>query len=397
MTPALVREHLLAGHLIDRAAMPLLLRHVDLDTMAAVAIAEWRGASPIYTRRMQRLLGFPGDDVTTIFKGMQLDIGAPPQFMDFRYEVHDSNHGEFWLDHCGALMDVEPLGDDFVTAMCHTIEDPTFPATACASNPRARVEPVHRPPRPSADHHPHCRWTVTIDPDREREPEPAEAVLLAATCAARLPLAEPASAGPGRRLYDGPLEADLDLGSFEPGVLAAIDDEVCLQGHLLSLGFQAAVRDRLGFDVAATLGLGALGGVGGVVSGRLRDALGVSGLSGIVAVLRWHPAFRPASYVHASIDGDGSSVRIELADGPAMQEDGAVTASWPQLLADGGAAADRAVGAIAAGADPRARCERVRPGDAVWELTLADEPAGETEEVSLTRFSTGATFVFVRR
>ncbi len=53
--------------------------------MAQIAIEEWAGASPIYTRRMQRALGFEGDDVVTIFKGMQLDIGAPPQFMDFRY------------------------------------------------------------------------------------------------------------------------------------------------------------------------------------------------------------------------------------------------------------------------------------------------------------------------
>ena len=49
--------------------------------------------------------------------------------------------------HCGALMDVEPMGDDFVVAMCHHIEDPTFDATACATNPRARMRPIHRPPR----------------------------------------------------------------------------------------------------------------------------------------------------------------------------------------------------------------------------------------------------------
>jgi len=27
--------------------------------------------------------------------------------MDFRYTVHDRWHGEFHLDHCGALLDVE--------------------------------------------------------------------------------------------------------------------------------------------------------------------------------------------------------------------------------------------------------------------------------------------------
>ena len=109
---------------------------------------------------MQRALGFEGDDVVTIFKGLQLDIGAPPQFMDFRYTVHDPWHGEFQLDHCGALMDVEPMGEEYVVSMCHDIEDPTFDATAVATNPRAQVRPIHRPPRRPADRHPHCAWTV---------------------------------------------------------------------------------------------------------------------------------------------------------------------------------------------------------------------------------------------
>ena len=96
---------------------------------------------------MQKALGYEGTDVVTIFKGLQLDIGAPPQFMDFRYDVQDRWHGTFHLDHCGALMDVEPMGEYYVRSMCHDIEDPTFDATAVATNPKAQVRPVHRPPR----------------------------------------------------------------------------------------------------------------------------------------------------------------------------------------------------------------------------------------------------------
>ena len=51
-------------------------------------------------------------------------------------------------------MDVEPMGDEYVTAMCHDIEDPTFDATALATNPHAQVRPVHRPPRRPADRTP---------------------------------------------------------------------------------------------------------------------------------------------------------------------------------------------------------------------------------------------------
>ena len=85
----LVPELLLDGHLIDRAGMPYCIEAFGLDGMTQIAIEEWTGASPIYTKRMQRALGFEGDYVKTIFKGMQLDIGAPPQFMDFRYSIDD--------------------------------------------------------------------------------------------------------------------------------------------------------------------------------------------------------------------------------------------------------------------------------------------------------------------
>jgi len=113
----LVPELLLIGQLIDRSGMAWCIAAFGREEMLQIAIEEWAAASPIYTRRMQRALGYAPDvpgqgDVVTIFKGLQLDIGAPPQFMDFRYTVRDPWHGEFRLDHCGALMDVEPMGED---------------------------------------------------------------------------------------------------------------------------------------------------------------------------------------------------------------------------------------------------------------------------------------------
>jgi hypothetical protein len=139
----LVPELLLIGQLIDRSGMAWCISSFGRRDVQ-IAIEEWSGASPIYTRRMQKALKYEGIDILTIFKGLQLDIGAPPQFMDFRYVVHDRWHGEFYLDHCGALLDVEPMGEDYVRGMCHDIEDPTFDATAVATN--ARAGPTHSPP-----------------------------------------------------------------------------------------------------------------------------------------------------------------------------------------------------------------------------------------------------------
>src|SRR3954471_22485173 len=167
------------GQMMDRAGMPWCITAFGREGMTEVAIEEWMTASPIYTRRMQRALGYAPEvagagDVVTIIKGLQLDIGAPPQFMDFRYTVRDPWYAEFQLDHCGALLDVEPMGEDYVRSMCHDIEDPTFDATAVATNPRAQVRPIHRPPRVPADRHPHCRWTISIDESHpEAQPGPA--------------------------------------------------------------------------------------------------------------------------------------------------------------------------------------------------------------------------------
>ena len=129
----LARERLLpvaletmhVGHLLDRALMPqVAIAARDVDVVDQVAIAEWMGASPVYTGRMRRLMQIEGDGVDAIIKALQLDVGFPHQYMDVGWKLTDARHGEFWLRHCGALMDVEPHGEKRVIGMCHTIEDP---------------------------------------------------------------------------------------------------------------------------------------------------------------------------------------------------------------------------------------------------------------------------------
>jgi hypothetical protein len=387
----LLDEHLLGGHLIDRAGMPVVIKH-GVEVMRDIAIDEWMAASPIYAPRMQRLLGFEGDTVEVCFKGMQLDVGAPPEFMDFRYEVTDERHGAFHLDHCGALMDVEPMGEDFVVAMCHHIEDPTFDATGWATNPRLRMRPVHRPPRVPADRHPHCAWTVTIDDDAEPTPPPVQAERLARCRAAQLPLAtiEPGDGAPDGHLdYRRPLDPDLHVRSFASPALRAIVDEVCLQGHLLAMGFTMAVEDRFGADAAVDATVQQLTGVGGVMAERLRRAFDLGTTAADVAtVFELHPAFHPRRYVDWQVELDGDRVRLRLGDGPATQEEG--FHSWITALADG---RDRPLDAIAAGVDPHWRVAGDGPRQWVVER---GEPIDELPEVTLTKFSTGVTFGFQR-
>jgi hypothetical protein len=389
---ALAREYLLAGHLIDRAGMPFVVAEFGREAMRDVAIEEWMSASPVYTRRMRRALGFDGDDVATIFKGMQFDIGAPPKFMDFRYTVHDATHGEFSLAWCGALMDVEPIGEEFVVTMCHHIEDPTFDATASVTNPWARMRPVHRPPRVPAGRVPHCRWTVEIDPDAEPLAEPEGARWLATSRAARVELTTPTEAEPrGATDYAGPLDPDLRMERFSRGTLVRILDEVALQGHLLARSFLFAVSRRFGGDAALRIGARQLTGVAGVVAKRLGRMLGTTGTpADVERVLALHPALRPRAYVDATIDG------AAVAIGPCDALDEGDDLTWPALLVrDGTPALDAIVQAIA----PKARCvpaENFEQARAAWFVRIEENapPAQDSDEVQVTSFSKGADFVF---
>ncbi|HJR24113.1 MAG TPA: hypothetical protein VJ804_01460 [Acidimicrobiales bacterium] len=388
----LVRELLLAGHLIDRSGMPTVIPR-GLEVMRDVAIDEWMGASPIYTKRMQRLLGFEGDTVEVCLKGMQLDIGAPPEFMDFRMEVIDDHHGAFHLDHCGALLDVEPMGEDFVVAMCHHIEDPTFDATGWATNPKLRMRPIHRPPRVPADRQPHCAWTVVIDESVEPSPEPEMAKRVGRSLLAQLPLAtigEPAAGDDGLLDYRGPLDPDLTMRDFATPVLVALVDEIAVQMHLLTIAFALAVEDRTSTEDAVDAVARQLTGIAGVTAERLHHALGLgTSAADVATVFELHPAFHPRSYVAWEVALDGDTVRLALGDGPARHERGSI--SWITTLADGH---DAALSSIAAAVDPHWRVDADGPDR--WVVTRSDEPTAERDEVKLTKFSGGATFVFVR-
>ena len=396
----LVRELLLCGHMIDRSGMPHLIERYGRDGMAEIAIAEWMGASPIYSRRMQTLLDFESSSVATICKNIQLDIGGPLEFLDFRFTIHDDDHAEFHLDHCGALMDVEPMGEDYVHTMCHTIEDPTFDATAAATNPRARIRPIHRPPRTPADRHPHCAWTITVEADAEPLPFPGDAERVADSEVARLPLAaRPAdlSDDDGANDYRGPMDPDLALSRFSSATLAAIADEVALQGHLLSRAFLLPVTDRSGGAEAVVVGGKQVCGVAGLAAKRLTALLDAGpDLAGVAEVLAVHPVFLPRAYVDLQLSDPGSELLVSLAPCPALGE--ADGLSWPQIIVEHD---DRALSAIVHAVNPRARVQRLTPLPgtvATWQITLDPDadPAPQFDEVTLTEFSTGAAFNFQR-
>jgi hypothetical protein len=385
------REWMLHGHLQDRVAMALLLEVTDRVGMQDVAIEEWRAASPVYTRRAQRALGFSGTDVGTIFKGLQLDIGAPHQFLDFRFTLHGPDRGEFFLAHCGALMDVEPMGDDFVHGMCHAIEDPTFDATAGATNPRAQVRPLHRPPRVPADRMPHCAWRVDVVADAAPVEPSALQRAVEASAAARLPLPSYADVGDGGMAdYSGPFVPGFCLEDLSGAAQRVALDELALQSHLLLRALLLAVRERFGVEQVSGMLPRLVRGWAGLTSQRLQAAFDLPGTAaGVASLLALHPMLAPTAYTGARVEQeDERFVRLVLdPQAPAAQDtDGATWWGMPGL--------GEVLASVVQAAVPQARVQQDGAQAFVVEVDPAAEPVPPAREVAIARISTGAGFRF---
>lgn len=386
------REWMLYGHTYDRALMPqVAMRLGGREAIEATSIWEWKGASPNYTRRMRRLMRIPGDGAGAIVKALQLDVGFPHEYMDVRFALHDDRRAEFWLEHCGALMDVEPRGEAAVVMMCHRIEDPTFDATAVATNPRARVRPIHRPPRIPADRRPHCHWTITIEPDVE--PLVEEPLTRAV---GRLPLAQVANEMPadrepgGRRDYAGPFDPDFRLEHLSQGALVAVLREFSLQCHLIASSASLFLAQAHPADAVRETLAQQWTGANWITAERIATALGVAGggRDAIAQVLALHPALPPG--LATALEPVGAhGLRLSLSGPPSLLDPEAP--GWLGLLAAG---EPRPIEAIAQALDPRARVT-AEPGPLfAIEVDPHAAPAAEPQAAALTRLSSTAAWRF---
>jgi hypothetical protein len=395
---ALGREYMLFGHLLNRAGLPPVHMRLGAQARETIAIEEWMGASPIYSLRMQRAMRFEGDDVGTIMRNLQLDVGFAHQYMDVRYALEDDGRGVFWLQRCGALLEVEPHGEAAVFSMCHAIEDPTFDATAVATNPRARCRPVHRPPRLPADRVPHCLWEVFIDPDAEPVTEIPLTTRVRTSHLAHVPI-EPigTDAGGGWNDYTHPFAPDFHLGYLSHAALVSVCRELLVQNHLLVRALMMAVADRAGETVAREIGMAQWVGSAAVASRRLRTMLGIDddGIDPVLKVLQLHPAFL-AGYLDARLERTAADRgRLEVYECDALAE--ADGCSWFALF---DVAPHPALDAMVQAVNPRARCEPTTPSGGAryaWDVVIdpAATPAPDRPEVAMVAATGTARFAFV--
>ena len=375
------REYMAAAQFNSRVGYAAVRINHGEDAYKSVAIDNWMAASPIYTRRMQRAMGFADrGDVESIFKGLQLECGLTHQYFDAQFEVSSPDKGRFWLARCGPLLETEPRGDDAVKVMCHDVEDPTFDATAVATNPRARMRPVHRPPRApekiaAADSGPHCEWNVFIDATAEAlgEPEPAKA--LATSALARLEIPRPATdlETGGMADYSGELHQQLHLESLSHSALVVVCKELALQNHLLIKGMTMVVEKQYGREAATAVAQFQMQGSAHVVAARLLDWLrqdkDYQGIDAIIAVLGVHPLFQPMDYQTITLTKDNEhSATLSIKDSVASGDNAHI--SWLSLMEEGFTEGlDALMTAVVPGAS--CRCH----GNGKWTLNVDSESA----------------------
>lgn len=407
-------EYLLIGHLLDRCGQPLVGMEQGTDGFIRSGIEEWMGASPIYSKRMQRFLRFEGDTVETVFKGIQFEVGSPQQFMDFQFRLDSPDYGEFWLCHCGALLDIEKTGNQkTVKMMCHDIEDPTFDATAAATNPRMIMRPIHRPPRIDDDvlgvvgngagRYPHCRWAVSISDENQPFEHHPNLSVIEERALAKVDLVLPdEDAEPGGWAdYGHAFDPHATLQDFSHRALVGMSQEFCVQTLLLMQSFILCNAQALGDEKGIQIGHRMWVGHAMTAVERLQKyaRLGLDGddLETIAKVLQLHPHFHPRSYVDARVRmSSPECIRLEIHDCPALRED--TPFSWFRQLDD---APPVAIAAMVQHVNPRARVQPAKAGDArfAWEITIdrEAEPAPEPPELAIARFTGGFSFQFEER
>jgi len=209
------------------------------------------------------------------------------------------------------------------------------------------------------------------------------------TSAARTELDPIDPDGEGQADYSGPLVSDFDFGAFSHSALVRMADEVCLQMHLLNLSFVIAVGKRAGTntELAHEICTKQLIGLAGIAAERIHHALDLpGGIEGAARVLELHPLFNPTAYVLAELGQDTVHVNCSPA-----HEDGA----WLSLV---NPAETRPLQAIVAAVDPHLGVQ-VAGTDTDWTARVieTDTAAKEFPEVSVVRFSGGASWVFEDR
>ncbi|MDW3221159.1 MAG: hypothetical protein R8F63_21340 [Acidimicrobiales bacterium] len=323
----LCREYQMLSMFHDRALMPHVAGVGGTEGTVTLADGEWMGSSPIYTRRNLANIGATGETVSSIAKGVQFDIGGPDHFLDFRFEVVSDTELFFYTEFCGPhdhLVRMTGNDHDTVKLMCHDMEDRTFDATFSATNPRARCEPVYRPPRPDDFTGHHCRWRLWVDEEAAGAPPPNPSLaFMETTRAAAMDFAIGESHEPGGLVdYSGPLLDWFRLEEFGHAFLVRQAKEYALDVHLLMRAAYWTVEQHWGADFLADAAPQHRAAFAPGLVTRLRDAMGIVGddIEAIAKIIQIDPVHVP-DYTAFRVEVEDGEILVALGECEALHDD----------------------------------------------------------------------------
>ena len=319
------REIMLANHIHDRGALLQVTLQYGSQAQTDVACDEWMGSSPIYNHRNRELLNIAGDDVGTALKSLQLDIGAPHNFLALHYELVSPEEGYFWTTTCGPYNHVRRMTNAdpaMETQICHHMEDPTFDATVMAVNPRMRCRPVFRPPHGEVPEGGPCRWRVAIDHDIALVEDNPILPLVQSSLAAQFKFPELLADSKGLADYSGDFRRDFRLEDLAHNVLARQCREFALDVQLLNRACYTSIGERWGEAVMPSLLQEQWRAMAPITVQRLRHTFGITGddMGAILKILQLNP-FLPMQYLQLEIQQlDATHGRVMLHECAALEE-----------------------------------------------------------------------------
>ena len=294
------RDIMLANHIHDRSALSQVAIQFGAQGQTDVACDEWMSSSPIYNHRNRQLLGIEGDDVSVALKGLQFDIGAPHNYLNFHYELVSPDEGYFWTSTCGPynyMREMSGASEEAQIQICHHMEDPTFDATVMAVNPLMRCRPVYRPPLVEVPEKGPCKWLVSIQRDIGLVEDCPNLDKVKQTRAANFEFAKPTTTSVGLQNYSGEFIRDMCLEKLSHESLALQCKEFMLDVLLLNYSCYTSIAVRFGEEQLLPIQTEQWKALAPVTVHRLRKNFSIEGedIAAILKVLQLNP-FLPPEY-----------------------------------------------------------------------------------------------------
>lgn len=123
----------------------------------------WVRIAPEEIAFMRDALNVRGNDVASLWKVQQHDIGMPQGLFDLTWDLKNPNHGILTIHRCGGYeRRLVFNGEEYCRWMCEVLDGEGYPGYVKAFNPNMEVRPLKQPPKKNPDE-PHCQWEYKLD------------------------------------------------------------------------------------------------------------------------------------------------------------------------------------------------------------------------------------------